>query len=53
MLDVWKGFEYASAEGECKVYKKNSQRHYVKCKSTWYEFGSISMILANVCDRAT
>ena len=38
ILDLLKGSEYASAEkqGRCKVCKKNSQRRYVKCKSTWY-----------------
>ena len=49
-LDIWRGSEYVSAEkqGRCKVCKKNSLCRYVKCKSTWYRFWNISMILANV-----
>ena len=35
-------------KSRCKVCKKNSRRRYVKCKSTWYMFWNISMILANV-----
>ena len=38
ILDVWTGSEYASPEGRCKVYKKNSRRLYVKYKSIWYAF---------------
>ena len=50
ILDVWSGSEYASAKTQsmCKVCKKNSQRHYVKFKSTWYVFWNISMISGNV-----
>ena len=48
ILDVWRGSEFASAEGRCQVYKKNTRRHYVKCKSAWYAFWPILMILANV-----
>ena len=51
VLDVWKGFEYVSAEGSCKMYKKNSRRRYVKCNSAWYAFGYISTILAKVWQR--
>ena len=51
VLDVWKGFEYVSAEGSCKMYKKNSRCRYVKCKSAWYAFGYISTILAKVWQR--
>ena len=43
-----RGSDYASAEGRCKVYKKSCRRHYVKCKSAWYVFPNISMMLANV-----
>ena len=31
-----------------QVCKKNSQRRYAKCKSTWYVFWNILMTLANV-----
>ena len=50
MLYIWGGSEHASTEkqGTCKVCKKNSRRRYVKCKSTWYMFWNISMILANL-----
>ena len=51
ILDVWVGSEYASPEGRCKVYKKNSRRFYVKYKSIWYAFWNISMILANTWPR--
>ena len=34
-----------------KVYKKNSRHRYLKCKSTWYAFRNISVILANVWPR--
>ena len=50
ILDVWRDSEYASAakQGSCMVCKKHSRRRYVKCKSTWFVFWNISMILASV-----
>ena len=51
ILDVWRGSEYPSAakQGKGKMFKTNSRRRNVKCKSTWYHmFWNISMILANV-----
>ena len=50
-LRCLKGSKYASAEGRCKVCKKNSRRRCVKFKSTWHVFWNSSKILANVWPR--